>query len=154
MAGDRVRERSRPQQTLFVAEGMLYFLGTENVKTFFRRLASDFRAQGSVSRQPVAVVGLLLALATAEGAEGRHPLDLGNSREIESWDRRLKVEENIRFGDSPYYDEVIRRLPRHVRLLPRLFPPAKRLFQVTRVGFLPQPWPCAGPTSTSRSNNW
>ncbi len=131
-----VSREARPQPVLFVAEGMLYFLGADNVPVLFRRLARRFPGAAIVFDSQSRLLACYSYWRLRHTQKARIRWTIADVRRIESWDPALRVEQNIRFGDSPYYDQVIRRLPRHVRLLPKLFPPARRFFQVSQVRFL------------------
>ena len=120
---------------LFVAEGMLYFLGNAEVRELFVRLADRFPGSAIVfdAQSP-----LFLMLSNL-----RHPLNtsklrfsLGrNGAEIERWDPRLHVQRYVGFGDSPYYDRVKTRLSWLKRLAAVAHPLTRHAFKIVEVGF-------------------
>lgn len=131
---DQVAARTAGRPTLFVIEGVFYFFSRAQLRTLFQRLADRF-PQGQLvfdAQSP-----LLLAVSN-----WRHPLrdsrlqfSLSDPRELLSWDQRLRVEQVIGFGDMPYYQHGMPRLPRWKRWTRRAFPPLRRLFKVVRMGW-------------------
>ncbi len=125
---------SNPSATLFVAEGVFYFLTKDEVKVLLTRLADRFPGASIVfdSQSPFF---LWWARATHPLASSKADLKfcLGQVREIESWDRRFRVEESAGFGDAEYYAEHFHRLPLFYRAVRRVFPPARNMFRLTRV---------------------
>jgi O-methyltransferase involved in polyketide biosynthesis len=122
-----------PSQTLFVAEGMLYFLDEQQIRVLFRCLADRFPGTAVVFdcqsplflrynnwRQPVRNAKLLWSVRRA--------------RDLEAWDPRFRVEEYVGFGDRPYYSpDLLARLPFHQRLARRLWPPSRHMFKICRL---------------------
>jgi O-methyltransferase involved in polyketide biosynthesis len=134
---DVVREQSAPQRTMFVAEGMLYFVGDGNVQTLFGRLARGFPGASIVFDTQSPLFAKLSHWRGRTYLKTRIRWSIADVRQIEQWDAALKLERNIQFGDSPQYDSFLHRLPLYMRLAPRLFPPSRRFFQVSQVRFAP-----------------
>lgn len=132
---DLAAERFKTGPVVFVSEGVLYWLGEENVRGLFCRLAERFPGSAIIfdSQSPMFVRYTHWRVRGFQQAKIRWAIS--NVNKIESWSPRLQVDKNIRFGDSPYYDSVIKRLPLHVQIAPRVFPPVRRFFQVSRVRF-------------------
>ncbi|HUG68894.1 MAG TPA: class I SAM-dependent methyltransferase [Pirellulaceae bacterium] len=127
-------ERYRRGPILFIAEGVFYFFEEKQVCSILSRLADRFPASSLIfdAQSP-----WFLRISNL-----RHPLrdsrlkfSLASVRDIESWDRRLRVQQCIGFGDSPYYDAGMPRLSRLRRWGRRLFPPVRHLFKVVHVGW-------------------
>jgi len=117
---------------LFVAEGVLYFLPTAQVRQLLARLLETVPHGRLVfdAQSP-----MLLRFSN-----WRHPMEdsrlefaLASPREMESWDARLRVEKYVGFGDSPYYDGMMDRISWVKRWGRRLFPPSKHLFKVVQI---------------------
>lgn len=114
---------------LFVCEGVFYFFDNSQVGEIVAKLADRFPGNGIVfdAQSP-----LFLRVSN-----WRHPLSdshlkfaLGNVRRIAEWDRRLRVEQYVGFGDSPYYDDGMPRQSALRRWARRLLPPVRHLFKV------------------------
>jgi O-methyltransferase involved in polyketide biosynthesis len=132
---DLAADLCQQRKLLFVAEGVLYWLGEENVQILFRRLADRFPGTAIVfdTQSPMFVRYTHWRVRGFQQAKIRW--SIANVARIEQWDKRLKVEKNIQFGDSPHYDNVLKRLPYYMQLAPKLFPPSRRFFQVSSVRF-------------------
>ena len=131
---DEVATRTQGRPTLFVIEGVFYFFQHSELAQLFQRLADRFPGGQLVfdAQSP-----LLLAISN-----WRHPLQdsrlkfsLGNPTRLLSWDARLRIEQVIGFGDMPYYQHGMSRLPRWKRWSRRALPIMRRLFKVVRVGW-------------------
>jgi len=110
-----------PTELLFVAEGVFYFLGQEGVEQVLGELCWRFPGARVVfdSESPLYLWWSNLS----------HPFQrtkmrwsLANPDEIPKWNPQFQVLRSIGFGDSPEYDEILRRFPKYQQIARRLFP--------------------------------
>jgi O-methyltransferase involved in polyketide biosynthesis len=117
---------------LFVAEGVFYFLSESALISLFKRLADRFPGSSIVfdSQSPV-----FLRYSNRHHAltGSRMIWSLRKVQDIESWDRRFSVAESIGFGDSPFYDRLMKRMPLAQRLGRLVFPPSRNFFRINRI---------------------
>jgi O-methyltransferase involved in polyketide biosynthesis len=132
---DVVQARRSGGPVLFVAEGVLYWIGEGNVRMLFDRLATRFPASAIVFDTQSPLFVRYTHWRVRKFQQAKIQWAISDPRQIEKWDSRFSLERNIRFGDSPEYDPVMNRLPWHMRLAPKLFPPVRRFFQVNCVRF-------------------
>lgn len=124
-----------PEPPIFVAEGVLYFLGEPDVRRLFTELSARFPGAAFIfdaqSWPYLAFSNLMHPLkarsARLRFAVGRH------GAEFTKWDRRFVVERYIGFGDRPEYDAFIRRLSLAKRIAARLHPATRHAFKVLLV---------------------
>lgn len=97
---ETVREHGGTESILFVAEGVLYFVGEKNVRTLFQKLGRHFPGASIVfdSQSPLFVRYSHWRVRGFQKAKIQW--SIANVRHIESWDERLKVEDNIQFGNT------------------------------------------------------
>jgi O-methyltransferase involved in polyketide biosynthesis len=120
---------------LFIAEGVFYFFGREQVLGFLSRLKAEFPGSSIVFD---ACSPLYLRLSNRQ-----HPL--ANSRlefalsaeatEIPEWDSQMTIQDYVGFGDSPWYDEVMHRFAWWKRFAVRMLRPARHAFMVVHTAF-------------------
>jgi O-methyltransferase involved in polyketide biosynthesis len=120
---------------IFVAEGVLYFLSTDEVRGLFMRLADRHPGAAFIfdAQSPLFLTMSNLA----------HPLNRRTSRlrfalgrqgrEVTSWDPRLVVDRYIGFGDRPEYSSFIHRLSAFKRCAAALHPLTRHSFKVMLV---------------------
>jgi O-methyltransferase involved in polyketide biosynthesis len=120
---------------IFVAEGVLYFLSTAEVRDLFTRLAERHPGASFIfdAQSP-----LFLTISNLA-----HPLNRRTSRlrfalgphgrEIAAWDPRLVVERYIGFGDRPEYASFLHRLSPFKRCAAALHPLTRHSFKVLLV---------------------
>jgi O-methyltransferase involved in polyketide biosynthesis len=125
--------RNDPSSIMFLAEGVFYYFSRDTLIDLFQRLAARFPGSHVVfdSQSPF----LLRRTNRTNRAACMAKLDwaVRKASEFEEWDNRFRVVENAGFGDSPYYDGLMSRLPWHVRMARRFYPPLRESFRVTRV---------------------
>jgi O-methyltransferase involved in polyketide biosynthesis len=119
---------------LFIAEGVFYFFEEEQVRGILSRLADRFPGSSLIfdAQSPWF---LRVSNLRHPFRDSRLNFSLARVRNVESWDPRLRVQQYIGFGDSPYYDAGMPRLSLLRRWGRRLFPPVRHLFKVVHVGW-------------------
>jgi O-methyltransferase involved in polyketide biosynthesis len=127
-----------PDRVLFMAEGVFHYFPPPDLKKLLRMLADAFPGSRLLFDCQSPFYGWYARL--------RHPVKrspflfaLRDIHELERWDPRLRVEQYVGFGDSPYYDPHFQRLSRLHRTALRLFPPVRHMFKISvvRLGELP-----------------
>jgi O-methyltransferase involved in polyketide biosynthesis len=124
--------RQREGPLLLIADAMFYFLTKRQVIELMQRLAN-------------VVPGSTLVFDCHAPwyqwfCNRRHPLrdshmefSLSRVEEIESWDRRFRVERCIGFGDRPDYDEFLPRFSWFVWAARRCIPAVRSAFRIVQV---------------------
>lgn len=120
---------------IFVAEGVLYFLSTADVRRLFTDLATRFPGAAFIFD---AQSWFYLAFSNF-----MHPLKARSARlrfavgregaEISAWDPRFVVERYVGFGDRPAYDSFLHRLSPLKRVAAWLHPATRHAFKVLLV---------------------
>lgn len=125
-------KESRPNNIMFVADGLFYFMTREQVAQLFRDIADVFPGSQVVfdCQSPLYLYYCNL----------RHPLEdsklefsLSRMKEIERWDARFRVKRCVGFGDSPLYAPFMARFSLMTRIARRLFPPLRHMFRIAEV---------------------
>jgi len=125
---DQVKQIRRGP-TLFLAEGVLYFLAATQVDTLLEELVEHFPESAflfdtqspwflwfSNLRQPVKNAQMKFSVGDVRKLSERHP--------------RVRVHRWIGFGDSPYYDRTLHRFSRSKRLARRCFTAIRSMFKI------------------------
>ena len=118
---------------LFIAEGVLYFLSREQVRTLISGLADRFPG-GSFLFDAQGWFFLQLSnwLHPLRGSRLNFWLK-GMGDEVATWDSRVSVERCVGFGDSPYYDALLPRMAWWKRATARLGRCTRPLFKLVQV---------------------
>lgn len=117
---------------LIIAEGVFYFFSHARIGSLIRMIGDRLPGASLVFD---AVSPLWLKLSQL-----RHPLDDSQlqfalrpgARELTRWDARWSITEYIGFGDSPWYDPLLRRCSWWKRAAVRYLPPARHAFMVVQ----------------------
>ncbi len=129
-----VIEQHRQGPILFIAEGVFYFFEERQLREILSRLADRFPGSSLIfdAQSPLY---LWVSNCRHPFRDSRLQFSLAGVKRVESWDARLRVQQYIGFGDSPFYDAGMARVSRLRRWGRRLFPPVRHLFKIVQVGW-------------------
>jgi len=129
---NRVVKESPAGPILFVAEGVFYFFQRLEIEGVMRRLADRFPL-GEIVFDAQSPWFLMVSNWRHPLRDSRLEFSLGSAVDVEQWDDRLRLKQAIGFGDSPYYDQGMKRVSNLRRWARRLLPPVRHLFKVVHV---------------------
>ncbi len=115
--------------TLFVAEGVLYFLSFAQVKELLGHLVSQF-PKSTFLFDAQSPLFLWFSNLRQPVKNAQMQFSVGNVRELHHMNSQSHVHRWIGFGDAPYYDQCLQRVGRVKRWGRRLFPPVRGMFKI------------------------
>lgn len=125
----------KPEAVFFVAEGILIYLAKEQVKELLSLLADNFQGcHLAFDAMSPFMVKHQHHHDSVKHTEARFGWGIKNIKEIETWDKRLSIEESLTLRDVPskYYN----KLPLTLRMMFLLVPRLRQICSVnlTRLG--------------------
>lgn len=117
---------------LFIAEGVLYFLTTDEVTALLDRMVAAFPG-GSFLFDAQSPWFLWFSNLRQPMENAAMKFSLGNVAELSRSNANLSVRRWVGFGDSPYYDHALARVSRTKRWARRLCPWLRGMFKIVQV---------------------